>query len=393
MGVMETVRVQLSEDQDQAINAFSNHYRAGGTEFAMGGLAGTGKSTVINELRLQREDAGLDTVFAAPTAKACAVLRRKGVPAITIHSAIYNFRGAHVVDDEQGQRQELRFDAKRRGEAHTEKKLVVVDETSMVTTQMADDLRARAASIFWVGDHGQLAPVGNDPGIMRNLNVKLERIHRQAEHSTILQLAHAIRQGASLSGYARTVVRSPDVTFVEVYNGYGLAMAMIEHKADVAIVARNETRATCNIAYRRHMKWNDLVVPGERVVGLKNSYVTNLVNGEIYTVVSVGQETDVYVTLVLEDAIGDKMTVRCWRGCFGKAKPDLLAMDAFSRADTGLCFVDYAIALTCHKAQGSEWPRALVYDEKVDRAGWDPKRWAYTAATRAKDHLIVAGGV
>ena len=49
-------------------------------------------------------------------------------------------------------------------------------------------------------------------------------------------------------------------------------------------------------------------------------------------------------------------------------------------------YFDYAHALTVHKAQGSQWDNVVVIDEA--RAlkyalGIDPKRWRYTAITRA----------
>jgi hypothetical protein len=47
---------------------------------------------------------------------------------------------------------------------------------------------------------------------------------------------------------------------------------------------------------------------------------------------------------------------------------------------------DYAYAITCHKAQGDEWDNVMVYEQKCDK--WEHKRWAYTAASRAKRGLV-----
>jgi exodeoxyribonuclease-5 len=63
----------------------------------------------------------------------------------------------------------------------------------------------------------------------------------------------------------------------------------------------------------------------------------------------------------------------------------------------GLVPADFGYALTCHKAQGSEWDRVLVYDEGTGSGVMrDPilrRRWLYTAVTRAKRELlwVVAG--
>ena len=48
----------------------------------------------------------------------------------------------------------------------------------------------------------------------------------------------------------------------------------------------------------------------------------------------------------------------------------------------------YAYGITCHKAQGSEWGKVLVYEEKFPYDKTEHARWAYTAATRASEKLV-----
>ena len=48
---------------------------------------------------------------------------------------------------------------------------------------------------------------------------------------------------------------------------------------------------------------------------------------------------------------------------------------------------DYAYCITCHKSQGSEFDKVLVFNEYMKST--DHKRWLYTAATRAKKKLII----
>lgn len=48
----------------------------------------------------------------------------------------------------------------------------------------------------------------------------------------------------------------------------------------------------------------------------------------------------------------------------------------------------YGWALTCHKAQGSQWDDLLVFDESsVFRE--DSRKWLYTAVTRAAERITV----
>ena len=48
---------------------------------------------------------------------------------------------------------------------------------------------------------------------------------------------------------------------------------------------------------------------------------------------------------------------------------------------------DYGYCITCHKAQGSEYDKVLVFEEYL--RGSNHIEWLYTAATRAKKKLII----
>ncbi len=56
------------------------------------------------------------------------------------------------------------------------------------------------------------------------------------------------------------------------------------------------------------------------------------------------------------------------------------------REDT-VCRFEFAYAVTCHKAQGSEYDFVVVFDES--RIFDDGARWLYTAITRAKKRLVI----
>ena len=49
---------------------------------------------------------------------------------------------------------------------------------------------------------------------------------------------------------------------------------------------------------------------------------------------------------------------------------------------------EFAYAITCHKAQGSEFDSGVVFDESW-LFGEDRHRWLYTAITRAKKRLLI----
>jgi exodeoxyribonuclease-5 len=48
----------------------------------------------------------------------------------------------------------------------------------------------------------------------------------------------------------------------------------------------------------------------------------------------------------------------------------------------------FGYALTCHKAQGSQWDKVCLFDEGASFRD-ESMRWRYTAATRAAEELTV----
>jgi exodeoxyribonuclease-5 len=49
----------------------------------------------------------------------------------------------------------------------------------------------------------------------------------------------------------------------------------------------------------------------------------------------------------------------------------------------------YGYAITVHRAQGSEWDKVLVIEEKFPFDKEEHARWLYTACTRASGKLVV----
>jgi ATP-dependent exoDNAse (exonuclease V) alpha subunit len=50
---------------------------------------------------------------------------------------------------------------------------------------------------------------------------------------------------------------------------------------------------------------------------------------------------------------------------------------------------NYGYAITGHRAQGSEWGKVLVFEERFPFDKEEHARWLYTAATRASEKLVL----
>jgi hypothetical protein len=120
--------------------------------FVLHGLAGTGKTTVLAALAQRLRG----TSLLAPTGKAAAVLARKtGLPTNTLHRLLYM-----PETDEQGNLIGFRpkFEPGRFAGM-----IALVDEASMIGTELATDLLASGIRIIASGDPGQLPPVEQQP--------------------------------------------------------------------------------------------------------------------------------------------------------------------------------------------------------------------------------------
>lgn len=165
--------MQLNEKQQLAVNRATDWYAKQNTQiFKMAGYAGTGKTTVATTIARTLES-DENTLYCAFTGKAACVMRQKGMPGQTIHSAIYDYE---TVTDPQTGKQHVVHHLKPR----LPYKLIVVDEASMVGTEIAKDLLSFQIPILAIGDPGQLPPVGDRySDLLRGPDIVLDEIMRQ----------------------------------------------------------------------------------------------------------------------------------------------------------------------------------------------------------------------
>ena len=73
-----------------------------------------------------------------------------------------------------------------------------------------------------------------------------------------------------------------------------------------------------------------------------------------------------------------------------KKKPDSFEEVLFIDKYFNACRVSFGYAMTCHKAQGSEWDNVFVhFDKRHVNADRNSFKWMYTAITRASRHLYL----
>lgn len=358
----------LTEYQDEAVKNAILHIddvlpgdNNGDLTYKIGGYAGTGKTTIARHIVQDCPGA----MVCAFTGKAAYRLRQKGLPqAQTIHRTIYNYNPGLN-----------KFVLKEKEELDG---YFLIDEGSMISKELWDDIIKFELPVILLGDPGQLEPIGKDPNLMKDPDIVLDHIHRQAAGSGIIQFATNIRKGEhawqnpSFYGDGAQGDGSVDI----IHGGRPRIENALE--ADIILCGRNATRHRINKWYRElkgyDAKWH--FCPGEKIIILKNNMELGIFNGQILTVTEAAQKSEFVYEVDCYDEIAGYDGLKVFTGYFGQ-KVNHEAM----RTIRGMAVADWAYCITCHKSQGSEWDNVIVIDQQCSM--WSAKRWRYTAITRA----------
>ena len=378
--------MELTKGQQKGLEIACERFRNGSQYTVIAGFAGTGKTTlvqfIIKELKLRDSD----VVFISFTGKAALVLKNKGCQnAMTAHKLLYR-------SEEQP---DGTFIHTPRRKLEYKYKLIVCDEASMLPQEMIDLLLSHGVHVLFLGDNEQLPPIDGDQTILSSPHVFLDEITRQALDNPIIKLSMDIRDGKSFvyggDKHCKIIPRN------KVSNALLLG-------ADQIIVGKNATRHDMN-EYIRQLKWGDQYskepLEGEKCICLKNAWNTSgsngdpLINGQIGIIHNIKiMDMKPYGKIMFADFLSDdgglykdlmidynlmvngKNTINSdnWKQFAGWPKPHQFA---------------FAYAITCHKSQGSEFDKVLVFDEAFGDAE-QKRRWRYTAVTRSAKKLVVA---
>lgn len=423
--------VTLTPQQDRAVEAVRGWYFGCMTEvsaeqpygprkpFRLFGPAGTGKTTIVRHIE---QALGVHAVFGAYTGKAAHVLRKKGVPATTIHSAVY-----HPVDNYEvrAEWRRLTDELAEVTEAYTESvsypgggspdvwaplfaqkedleikiealeatmrrpsfefnphsewadaDLIVLDEVSMVNANMAADIERYGVPVLVLGDPAQLPPIeGGGHYTNATPDVLLTEVHRQALESPVLALATAVRLG---QGWRDQLVK------------VNLAEAM---EADQIICWKNSTRWNLIDKIRAKLgRPKGMPVPGDRIMCLVNNKDAGVFNGAQFEVLEV-RPGDGDLMLHVRDDEGNERELCAFLDGFQGLEAEKLGKSTLRafRGKRGL--FTFANSITVHKAQGSEWDSVYLVDQThlMSRSSEAEKRaWAYTGITRASERVTIA---
>ena len=398
---------ELTADQTAADKSIADWYLHSSRQiYVLAGLAGTGKTTLLrhtvcNTLKLEPDKS---VAFVTPTGKAATVLIRQGIPATTLHRLIYQAiteENETIINGKPIKVEKLVF--RRRESIDKAIKLIVLDEFSMVSDEVISDIMRFGVKMLVCGDNAQLPPVEGMNSFLTAPDFSLRTIVRQQEGNPIIQLAHSAMEGKYIpyGNYGnRAFVMSARRIKPEYRKKYLL-------KAEQVICGLNKTRGKINDEIRGYRGFYGLPQKGEKLICTLNNWEQfidgefryNMVNGIIgyvkdvrYAGENIGfmrfradfLDEDCPEEVPFDTGFFENGAYRYRRGDYiEQFDEEGNATGAFTlnRFEFGYC-------ISCHKAQGSEFDSAVVFDESYAFKE-DSARWLYTAITRAKDKIII----
>lgn len=392
--------MELTDKQNVGLKIAVARYNMREPYTVISGYAGTGKSTLVKFIisALHLDDS--EVAYVAFTGKAAQVLVQKGCPnATTAHKLLYRAY----------QKKDGTFVFSPRKELENPYlKLIVVDEVSMLPMSLWKTLLSHHIYVIALGDPFQLPVIDKDEDnhVLDKPHVFLNEIMRQALDSEIIRFSMWIRNGGSVKDY------HGDNKEVKIIRDEEVVMGTMAW-ADQILCAKNDTRIDLNNKVRAIKGFPSAPQVGDKIIGLTNHWDFSdppLTNGSIGTIIeaytefitlpsSISTEPLKVLTTTMEDEMGNifydipidynflvtgQKTLTTEQELQIRNNKRLRMQGVVAPFDFA-----YGYAITCHKAQGSEWNKVLTYEENFPFNKVEHARWLYTACTRSASRFVL----
>ena len=391
--------MELTKKQEEGLKIALDRYRNNEKYVVIGGYAGTGKSTLVKFIIEALNVEPSKVAYATFTGKAAEVLRKKGnANAMTLHRLLYDSIPKPGGGFIRKPKRVLDYD------------IVLVDEISMAPKSMLEMLLKHNVFCIFMGDSFQLPQIDKNEThtLLDNPHIFLDEVMRQAAESEIIQLTMKIRAGEDIPFFkGNEAIVIPRRELVTGHLTW----------ADQIITATNASKATFNNQMRELLGYSGLPQDGEKMICLRNYWddlsedgESALVNGTT-GIIHMPFESFRMAPQFVKMKNHKMETIQCdftsddgsyfnsvemdkhmiltgekcidWRESYQLGRLIQRIGDIVPREFT------FGYAITCHKAQGSEWNKVLVIEESFPFPKDEHARWLYTACTRASEKLVL----
>ncbi len=390
--------IVLNEQQRMGLEIACQRFKAREKYTVIAGYAGTGKSTLVKFIIQALGVPEDQVVYCAYTGKATSVLASKGNKnTSTLHKLLYFSKRI-------GERKYIR---RLREKLEGRYRVIVVDEVSMVPSEMLQHLLRFNIHILCLGDPFQIPPpLAEDNKVLYNPHIFLTEIMRQEADNQIIQTSFKIRNSLPLDK-----MTSRDVDIIQ----RGELTLDTLCAADQVLCATNETRQRFNHVMRQHLGRGEEPEIGDKIICMQNQWDTEtatgdaLINGTIGTIQDMGFYYDhilgcKIMNLTLLPDYAEKQENHSTEFIdipvdynFFKNGTPCLSWKEYKQKTKGMgdnkpimpMPFAYGYVITTHKSQGSEFNNTIVIEEGFPYAKEEHARHLYTGATRAKEKLTI----
>ena len=426
-----------------------------GKVFLLRGYAGTGKTSMVISVVKTLKSMKRKYALLAPTGRAAKVLAAyTRERAFTIHKFIYqittdefgNIRFA--LRKNRGKNAVIIVDEASMISLSRDTSSGRIQSKNLLSDLMKFLEDGKNCKLIIIGDTAQLPPVGSvdspalDSKVLKSnfdfeweMQHELREVVRQEADSGILTNATELRNLLH-SGESNIALKVdfPDVKVIDMldledelnhaYSYYGEDCAMV-------ITRSNKSANQFNQQIRLRIKYmEDEISSGDKLMVVKNNYywlpkgsgAGFIANGDLIEIMRLGSLEEAHgfrfanATVRLMDYPNeDSLDVKLLLNTLHVEAPALLDVDyeqLYNSVASGYAHlptaseqankiaedpylhalqIKFGYAITCHKAQGGQWPAVFVDQGYLtaEMLGTDYIRWLYTAITRASEKLYL----
>lgn len=346
--------------------------------YVISGVAGSGKSTIVQTL-CDYLPSTLDIWIVAFTGRAISPYLALDMPSNIKRSTLHGFLYHCEVDEDDNPH----FYKKSIGDIRINTDILIVEEASMVNSDMFNQIEEIGVPMIFIGDKDQLPPISSDDfNIMEAYDYHLIESKRNGNYLGQFINNYRYNKRFSKAGENVKFLKKNDLTLHHFK----------ENNYDAVLVATNKQKNKFNNLIRIAKGYtSEFPEAGETIINLRNTVLDNhslksdqkdvyVANGELLKVIRVLYEASDTMMYEVVTELGKKVNLLIHKMIWDNE--DAVPKKYINR-------IDYGYAMSVWKAQGSEFNSVLYVHSDVS---WfvDQHKFTYTAISRAKQNLAIA---
>lgn len=413
--------------------------------YKINGRAGHGKTyQLVQDIKSRLESNSPNFLLVTPTNKSALIINKRlaaeGLPMLakTLHSSLYYWvntgkikgvkkiriidpatgRFAKNLDGSPSSKEETEYEYRRELKDTLEGKDIIVDESSMVESQVWFDLLNNDIfrDVYAYGHERQLPPIENFEDLPTELRAYYRYWHNFNNPKYVTTLSRNYRHTGDLKDIVETIEESlflgrysSDIpsnickgsnATIHASHLNEVDLLKLIDEADIVITPYNKVRQLINsicrlhIAKKNNVKFSLGPVTGDKIIFSDAIYTTRSLGDKVIKELYLAKNVTAVITAVHDISILDGIALIDCVDEIGTIHTQLQVsvghlMDA--KHANAPRKIDYAYAITVHKSQGAQWGNVLFLNGHWP--GEDAKKLRYVGITRAQDTLVVVNGI